>query len=1069
MKKRTARFLSLVMTGLLTFSQFNTLTVFAEDGDEVCEEVSEEGFEVNPEDSDTADDASNILNDTADEEDQEEDYEIVEVDETEIETEIIKEGTENERLRGEGKAVRTIIYYNDGASSEAINGACTDMLMEAMAARFDSSKIRFIVMTGGALKWQLDSKYLRDRNGENTIDGISTEYNQVWELFGATDDSEGYLKLIDGDGVTGDGVASKDELMNNPNTLKAFINFAREYAPAEKYDLIMLDHGSGPGHGYGMDDHDTENPGKKLHVYEIRQAISQCDVIQHEGKFDILFLECCMNGNFETLLALQDYTDYFIGSPDVDPINSLEYTDILNYLNEDPAVDAKILGKKMVDVFHDYFEQHMDERSIGRTVQLTLVDTAKFKESAILDQMQEIAETLRSEASAQNFYDEIRSSQDDFRTYYSYLQDMGTLVEQLGINIKESDFQDPELKNSYTEAAIRVQNILRNPDILYSRYTSDGKAEDVIFGRDEQGNITVRTEKTASGGLNIFFPNIVQDGLVSEEIVCYIDAMEKLANSLPSDSEVRTFITTYRQAVIDYALIYEIGTAVSNIVGSEGYDGNVDLGKVEAYYRSVGQNQWDWVSHTIAKSDRDSSWLNGIIEIQKNEVLNPNNVSVQKTDKDYLINITDTPRKLIGVPELRITAKLSDQSVEFAFLYKDPMIAYEGKMAADAMQDVSSFEEAMNGKKSAYRVPLYDGQWYAVKDSDEKIHPASIASDQSVYALFDFNDGRSKGGELYFDTQGKAKYIYIDGETKPIDLAVYTDPVSVTLRNHIGSAGMISEAFEIRGTDSVLLKAPYEDLNIESVDMELYICDIYGVGHKIPISSKEETIEEIAENTFDVKEAAEGVAVIDTAHKLVLGVNEKGQFTGAEITDADGNTDKDVDSYIVNIVTARDNDGKPSEFYTLVFTDGVWDTGYDSAEKGAYVYDGVEYYVAGGVVNQNANGLIYTGNDGWRFLAAGHIVTDHEGLVMYNEEWFWIDAKGRCDDSYAAIVKWNGSDFLVHGGRLRTDYTGFTYDPQNTDAWYHITAGQVWGDGEITDLSIEGGEITRNVVAGVVQ
>ena len=237
MKKRTTRFLSLVMTGLLTFSQFDTLTVFAEDGDEVCEEVSEEeGFEVNPEDSDTADDASNILNDTADDEDQEEDYEILEVDETDIETEIIKEGTENERLRGEGKAVRTIIYYNDGASSEAINGACTDMLMEAMAARFDSSKIRFIVMTGGALKWQLDSKYLRDRNGENTIDGISTEYNQVWELFGATDDSEGYLKLIDGDGVTGDGVASKDELMNNPNTLKAFINFAREYAPAEKYD-----------------------------------------------------------------------------------------------------------------------------------------------------------------------------------------------------------------------------------------------------------------------------------------------------------------------------------------------------------------------------------------------------------------------------------------------------------------------------------------------------------------------------------------------------------------------------------------------------------------------------------------------------------------------------------------------------------------------------------------------------------------------------------------------------------------------------------------------------------------
>ncbi|MCR5127065.1 MAG: hypothetical protein K6B69_03085 [Lachnospiraceae bacterium] len=51
---------------------------------------------------------------------------------------------------------------------------------------------------------------------------------------------------------------------------------------------------------------------------------------------------------------------------------------------------------------------------------------------------------------------------------------------------------------------------------------------------------------------------------------------------------------------------------------------------------------------------------------------------------------------------------------------------------------------------------------------------------------------------------------------------------------------------------------------------------------------------------------------------------------------------------------------------------------------------------------------------------------------------------------------------------MRTDYTGFTYDPKNKDRWYHITNGQVWGNGEITNQSIEGGEITRKVVNGVV-
>lgn len=774
------------------------------------------------------------------------------------------------------KAVRTIIYYNDGASSEEINMACSDMLMEAMAAKFDSSKIRFIVMTGGSLKWHLDNDSDPENdNGylafpedvslpddavvkpdpddpEKTItinkkSQISNSYNQVWELFGATDDSKGYMKLIDGDGVTGVGVKSKDELMNNPNTLKTFINFAKNYAPAEKYDLIMLDHGSGPGHGYGLDDHDTKNPNKKLHVYEMREAISECNVIQQGGKFDMIFLECCMNGNFETLLALQDYADYFIGSPDVDPINSVEYTDVLNFLNDEPDMDAKKLGKKMVDVFHDYFESHMGERSLGKAVQLSLVDTKKFKESGILDRMQQIAETLRSEAAGKRFYDEIRSSQDDYRTYYSYLQDLSTLAEQLGINIKESDLSDPQLRNSYTDAAIQVQNILRNEDVIYSRYTSDSRKEDVIFGRDEQGKITVKVEKTPAGGLNIFFPNMHMANIPAE-IAHYIDAMEELANRLPDGSDVKTFITTYRQAVIDYALIYEIGTAVSHIVDSEGYDGTVDLDEIREYFESEdqklkdqgleGENQWGSVSHIIDESDRkDSEWLNEIIEIQKKEVINPKNVAIRKTDKDYLIDITNTPQKIIGVPELRLSAKISHQSSEegFDFLYKDPLIVYTGELAADAMQDISSFEEFIGGNHSAYRVPLHDGQWYAVKDSNGKIHPASIASDRSVYAAFEFKGGTNKGGELHFDAQGKAKHIYLDGDTKPIDLEIYKDPVKVTLMNHSSNAGMVSGEFEISGTDSRLVRAPYKDLNIKSVDAKLYICDIYGVGHEIAL------------------------------------------------------------------------------------------------------------------------------------------------------------------------------------------------------------------------------------------
>ena len=71
-------------------------------------------------------------------------------------------------------ATRTIMIYLDGASSEENGYACTDMLKEYMASKFDRSDFRIIVMTGGSLKWHLDASYLRDKDGHaGTLEEIS--------------------------------------------------------------------------------------------------------------------------------------------------------------------------------------------------------------------------------------------------------------------------------------------------------------------------------------------------------------------------------------------------------------------------------------------------------------------------------------------------------------------------------------------------------------------------------------------------------------------------------------------------------------------------------------------------------------------------------------------------------------------------------------------------------------------------------------------------------------------------------------------------------------------------------
>ena len=236
---------------------------------------------------------------------------------------------------------------------------------------------------------------------------------------------------------------------------------------------------------------------------------------------------------------------------------------------------------------------------------------------------------------------------------------------------------------------------------------------------------------------------------------------------------------------------------------------------------------------------------------------------------------------------------------------------------------------------------------------------------------------------------------------------------------------------------------------------------------------KEESGDASLGNTFSIAEAEAGVKVMDGNHTLKLELNSEGHFSAAKILDSNGTVDTNVNSFIANIVAKYAADGTPEEFYSLIFRNGVWDPTYDTVKDGLYTYLGEQYSIAGGVVNLNVNSLTYTGDiDGWKYIILGHVVKDHAGLVAYGPaddlHWFWIDKWGNCDTEYSAIVDWNGGRFLVHGGRLRTDYTGFTYDPQYTTAWYHITNGQVWGDGEITDISIEGGTITRNVESGRV-
>ena len=132
-----------------------------------------------------------------------------------------------------------------------------------------------------------------------------------------------------------------------------------------------------------------------------------------------------------------------------------------------------------------------------------------------------------------------------------------------------------------------------------------------------------------------------------------------------------------------------------------------------------------------------------------------------------------------------------------------------------------------------------------------------------------------------------------------------------------------------------------------------------------------------------------------------------------------------------------------SDFTGLADVGGTWyyvENGVWISDKYGFIeYKGYLFIVANGVLAK-VNGLVMDPNsDKWYFCAEGQVVK-HTGLVMYNEEWFYVE-NGVLDTSLNALVAYNGGLFYVAAGRILRDVSGLVMDPNSPD-WYFVALGE---------------------------
>lgn len=226
-----------------------------------------------------------------------------------------------------GAARTTVMFYVIGSDLETDDGAVTTDIGEILSAA-DNRDLNIVFQTGGCLEWQSDA----------FTDGKA-------ERFRAEDGGLTFLGDL--------GAAD----MLDPATLSSFIRWSAEEYPADRYILILWDHGGGVLDGFGYDE---IFPDSSLGIDDLASALKDGGV-----KFDIVGFDACFMATLETAYALEPYADYLISSEESEPSDGWDYTEWIAGLSLDPSTPTLSLAEKLISGYVSVDSEDGDVRSLS--------------------------------------------------------------------------------------------------------------------------------------------------------------------------------------------------------------------------------------------------------------------------------------------------------------------------------------------------------------------------------------------------------------------------------------------------------------------------------------------------------------------------------------------------------------------------------------------------------------------------------------------------------------------------------------------------------------------------------
>ncbi|MCX7796947.1 MAG: clostripain-related cysteine peptidase [bacterium] len=241
----------------------------------------------------------------------------------------------------------------------------------------------------------------------------------------------------------------------SPNTLKDFVVWTISNYPAERYALIIWDHGGGWRiktlglRGISYDDTSSTY----MTMAQLKSALSQIG-----RKIDLLGMDACLMAMMEVAYQIKDYANYLVGSEESEPSWGWPYNTILTDLVSNPNMSPSTLASTIVNKYGTYYSYYSDVTQSA--IDLSKISDLKNACDGLALALKNVINTYKTEiqlaVSSTLAYD-----YSDFRDLYHFAQNIytginDTTIRNLATNVMNkvtsavvAEWHSSDLANSH--------------------------------------------------------------------------------------------------------------------------------------------------------------------------------------------------------------------------------------------------------------------------------------------------------------------------------------------------------------------------------------------------------------------------------------------------------------------------------------------------------------------------------------------------------------------------------------------------------------------------------------------